>query len=182
MASRTAFVYDSSFPLHQLETFFIRHSKDVFNRLEFSRALEQARALAGREHFVKVMDVDALVTVDNVIRAGFEIKTLRESVVNYSDANGRYVKVNGNQYKTYMDFVRRTGIDVYYLIRVQGWKGVYCYLWSVLRAPVRFEWLGSREHGTYDYYALVRREKVAKLSEEELAKALRDILLEGGRG
>ncbi|WP_052696178.1 hypothetical protein [Palaeococcus ferrophilus] len=177
MASRTAFVYDSSLPLHQLETFFIRHSKDVFNRLEFSRALEAARALSDQKHFVKVMDIDALVVVDNVIRAGFEIKTLRESVVNYRDANGWYVKVNGTQYKTYMDFVAKTGIDVYYLIRVQGWSGVYFYLWSVKRAPVRFEWLGSREHETYDYYALIRREKVAKLDEEELAKTLRDILL-----
>jgi len=43
MASRTAFVYDSSLPIHALETFFIRHSKDVFNRLEFSRALVAIR-------------------------------------------------------------------------------------------------------------------------------------------
>ena len=182
MASRTVFVYGSSFPLRQLEQFFIRHSKDVFNRLEFSRALEQARALADRKHFVKVMDVDALVVVDGVIRAGFEIKTLREDVVKYYLKGQKYVKVNGKQYETYMDFVKRTGIDVYYLIRVQARHGVYFYLWSVMRTPVRFEWLGSREHGTYDYYALIRREKVAKLSEEELAKALRDILLEGGRG
>lgn len=179
MASRTAFVYDSSFPLHQLETFFIRHSKDVFNRLEFSRALEAARALADEKHFIKVMDIDALVVVDNVIRAGFEIKTLRGDVVNYYDRDGRhYIKVNGNQYKTYQDFVIKTGIDVYYLVRVQAWREYY-YLWSVLRAPVRFEWLGSRERGTRDYYALIRREAVAKLSPEELPKHLRDLLLKG---
>lgn len=172
MASRTAFVYDSSFPLHALETFFIRHSKDVFNRLEFSRILEAARALAEEKHFVKVMDIDALVVVDGIIRAGFEIKTLREDVVNY----GGYVKVNGNQYRTYQEFVKRTGIDVYYLVRVQGLRKYY-YLWSVLRTPVRFEWLGSREHDTYDLYALIRRETVAKLSPEELPKHLRDLLL-----
>ena len=179
MASRTAFVYDSSLPIHALETFFIRHSKDVFNRLEFSRALEAARALAEKKHFVKVMDIDALVVIDNVIRAGFEIKTLREGVVNYYLGAEHYVKVNGKQYETYMDFVKKTGIEVYYLIRVQGWHGMYYYLWSVRRAPVRFEWLGSKEHGTYDFYALIRREAVAKLSEEELPKYLRDLLLEG---
>lgn len=176
MASRTVFVYDSSFPLHQLETFFIRHSKDVFNRLEFSRALEAARALAEGKHFVKVMDIDALVVVNNVIRAGFEIKTLREDVVNYYGRDGRhYVKVNGNQYRTYMDFVARAGIDVHYLVRVQARKE-YFYLWSVLRSPVRFEWLGSRERGTRDYYALIRREAVAKLAPEELPKHLRDLV------
>ena len=177
MASRTAFVYDSSFPLRQLEQFFIRHSKDVFNRLEFSRALEEARHLAEGRHFLKVMDIDALVVVDNEIKVGFEIKTLRESVVNYRDATGSYVKVNGNQYRTYMGFVSRTGIDVYYLVRVQAWGGDYFYAWSVLRAPVRFEWLGDKDRDTYDYYALVRRSAVTKLdNHDELAKYLRDLI------
>lgn len=183
MASRTAFVYDSSFPLRQLEQFFIRHSKDVFNRLEFSRALEEARHLAEGKHFLKVMDIDALVVVDNDIRVGFEIKTLREDVVNYRDEyGGRYVKVNGNQYRSYMEFVRRTGIDVHYLIRVQARGGDYFYAWGVVGTPVRFKWLGSEERGTRDYYALVRRSSVTRLEDRvELAKYLRDLIF-GGRG
>jgi len=176
MASRTAFVYDSSLPLRSLEMFFIRHSKDVFNRLEFSRALEAAKALAEGKHFVKVMDIDALVVVDGIIKAAFEIKNMREGVVNY----GGYVKVNGKQYETYMDFVRRTGIEVYYLIKVEALNGRYFYLWSVKRAPVRFEWLGKKERETYDYYALIRKEHVAKLSEDGLSKYLRDLIF--GKG
>ncbi len=173
MASRTAFVYDSSFPLHQLETFFIRHSKDVFNRLEFSRALEDAKRLSEGRRSLSVMDVDALVIVDGVIRMAFEIKTLREDVVNY----GGYVKVNGRQYEGYMEFVKRTGIDVHYLVRVQAWGGDYFYAWSVKRAPVRFEWLGSKERETYDYYALIRRGAVTKLADhDELVKYLRDLI------
>ncbi|ALM74868.1 hypothetical protein [Thermococcus barophilus] len=173
MASRTAFVYDSPFPLKSLETFFIRHSKDVFNRLEFSRALEDAKRLCDGRHSLSVMDVDAPIIVDGVIRAGFEIKTLREDVVNY----GGYVKVNGRQYEGYMEFVRRTGIDVYYLVRVQARGGDYFYSWNVKRAPVRFEWLGSRENGTYDYYALIRRSAITKLADhEELVKYLRDLI------
>ncbi|HII61788.1 hypothetical protein [Pyrococcus horikoshii] len=169
MASRTAFVYDSSFPLRSLEMFFIRHSKDVFNRLEFSRALEKARLLSSDKHFLSVTDIDALVVVDGVIRAAFEIKNMREDVVNY----GGYVKVNGRQYETYMEFVKKTGIDVFYLIKVEGVRR-YFYSWSVKRVPVRFEWLGKNE--TRDYYALIRKEYVATLDEEDLPMYLRDII------
>ena len=181
MASRTAFVYDSSLPLRQLEQFFIRHSKDVFNRLEFSRALEEARSLTEGKHFLKVMDIDALVVVDNEIRVGFEIKTLRDDVVNYYGRDGKkYVKVNGNQYRSYMEFVRRTGIDVHYLVRVQARGGDYFYAWGVMGTPVRFEWLGSEEFGTRDYYALVKRSSVTKLADRvELAKYLRDLIFKG---
>lgn len=67
---------------------------------------------------------------------------VRES---YGRDGRKYVKVNGNQYRSYMEFVKRTGIDVHYRIRVQARGGDYFYAWGVLGTPVRFEWLRREE-------------------------------------
>ncbi|MBO8175221.1 MAG: hypothetical protein H0Z18_08180 [Thermococcus sp.] len=176
MASRTELVYNSSISLDFVETFTYRHSRDVFNRLRLSRILEEARRMASRRIPVYVSDVDSLMMqyFDNGRRRrfiAFELKNMRPDVA----LIGRHVKVNGKQYELHYYFSRMAGIDFYYLVRV----GKEYFLWNIARAPVKFEWLGSRERGTYDYYALVPKDYVAQIPEDELPRYLRDLIFEG---
>ena len=176
MASRTELVYNPHFSIDTIETFMYRHSRDVMNRLRLSRILEDARRLAGSKIPVYVSDVDSIIMQYRRINGtdtrrfiGFEFKNMRADVA----LKGSWLKVNGKQYETYMEFVKKTGIDVFYLIKVEGLRR-YFYSWSVKRVPVRFEWLGKNE--TRDYYALIRKEHVAMLDEEDLPRYLRDII------
>ena len=179
MASRTALVYNSSLSLDTIETFTYRHSRDVFNRLRLSRIIEEARHLASKRIPVYVSDVDSLMMqyLDSGQRrrfVGFEFKNMRPEVA----FRGAYVKVNGKQYELHYYFTRVAGIKFYYLIRA----GRKYLLWDIGRTPVHFDWWGSRERGTYDYYAFVPKEDVAILEEEELPRYLSELVFEGGRG
>ncbi|WP_367884940.1 hypothetical protein [Thermococcus sp. JCM 11816] len=72
--------------------------------------------------------------------------------------------MNGKQYELHYFMSDKAMMDFYYLIRV----GRKYYLWNVRKAPVEFKWLGDRARGTYDYYALVHKDYVAELDEDEL--------------
>nr|WP_216082434.1 hypothetical protein [Pyrococcus abyssi]QFN51298.1 hypothetical protein [Pyrococcus abyssi] len=173
MASRTVLVYNSSISLDFIETFTYRYSRDVFNRLRLSRLLEEARRLVTPRVPVYISDVDALMMqyFDNGRRRrfiGFEFKNMRRDVA----LKGGYVKVNGKQYELHYYFSRMAEFDFYYLVRA----GREYFLWNVARAPVEFRWLGDKDKGTYDYYALVPRDFVAQIPEEELPQYLGDMI------
>ena len=176
MASRTDFVYDLSFSLDAVEAFMYRHSRDVMNRLRLSRIIEVARRIAPRKVPIYVSDVDSIIMryLDEGRGRrfiGLEFKNMRPDVA----FRGSHIKVNGKQYELHYYLSLRAGIDFYYLVKA----GRYYFLWNVARAPSDFQWLGSRKNGTYDYYALIPKDSVARIPEEELPRYLSDLIFGG---
>lgn len=173
MASRTELVYNSHFSLDTIETFTYRFSRDVFNRLRLSRILEVARKIAPKRVPIYVSDVDSIIMkyFDNGRRRrfiGFEFKNMRPEVA----FRGSHIKVNGKQYELHYYLSMMAGIDFYYLVRA----GRDYFLWNVARTPNDFQWLGSKKHGTYDYYALIPKDCIARIPEEELPRYLSDLI------
>lgn len=169
-------VYNSAISLDFIESFTYRYSRDVFNRLRLSRILEAARNLAEFRIPVYVSDIDAIVMqyFDEGRRRrfiGFEFKNMRRDVA----LKGGYIKVNGKQYELHYYFSKMLGFTFYYLVRA----GREYFLWNVETAPAEFEWLGDRSKGTYDYYALIPKDFVARIPEEELPYYLKDLIFQG---